>query len=43
MADNLAEMPDLYKSTLSLDYEAIAEYEPPTPLEAPKEPSPSNR
>jgi len=28
-ADNLNEMPDLFQSTLQLDVEAIAEYEPP--------------
>jgi len=36
--DNLAEMPDMFKSTMHLDIEAIAEYEPPTPLTAPTEP-----
>jgi len=40
MADNLAEMPDLFQSTLTLDYETIAEYEPPIPLEEPTEPKP---
>jgi hypothetical protein len=42
MAMNLNEMPDILKSSLMLDYETIAEYEPPTPLEEPKEPKPSN-
>jgi hypothetical protein len=40
--DNLNEMPDLFQSTLMLDAEAIAEYEPPQgTMEEPKEPSPS--
>ena len=36
--DNLSEMPDMFKSSMHLDIEAIAEYEPPTPLTAPTEP-----
>ena len=36
--DNLSEMPDMFKSTMQLDIDAIADYEPPTPLTAPTEP-----
>lgn len=36
--DNLAEMPDMFKSTMQLDIDEIAEYEPPVPLSAPTEP-----
>lgn len=36
--DNLAEMPDMFKSTMQLDIDAIADYEPPVPLSAPTEP-----
>jgi hypothetical protein len=36
--NNVNEMPDMFKSTLQLDIEAIAEYEPPEPLKAPTEP-----
>ena len=36
--DNLAEMPDMFKSSMQLDIEAIANYEPPVPLSAPTEP-----
>ena len=36
--DNLNEIPDMFKSSMHLDIEAIAEYEPPTPLTAPTEP-----
>ena len=40
--DNLNEMPDMFQSTLQLDTEAIAEYEPPQgTLEPEKEPSPN--
>lgn len=38
MADNLAEMESMFQSTLQLDYDAIAAYEPPTPLPEPEEP-----
>ena len=31
-------MPDMFKSTMQLDIDAIADYEPPTPLTAPTEP-----
>lgn len=36
--DNLAEMPEMFKSTMQLDIDEIAEYEPPVPLSAPTEP-----
>ena len=36
--DNLAEMPDMFKSSMQLDIDAIADYEPPVPLTAPTEP-----
>ncbi len=36
--DNLAEMPDMFRSAMQLDIDAIADYEPPTPLTAPTEP-----
>ena len=36
--DNLAEMPDMFKQTMQLDIDEIAEYEPPVPLSAPTEP-----
>jgi len=36
--DNLAEMPDTFKSDLNLDIVEIAEYELPVPLTAPTEP-----
>jgi hypothetical protein len=36
--DNINEMEDLFESSLNLDSDLIAEYEPPTPIEAPKEP-----
>ena len=36
--DNLSEMPDMFKSTMQLDIDTIADYEPPTPLTAPTEP-----
>jgi len=36
--DNLAEMPDMFKSSMQLDIDAIADYEPPVPLSAPTEP-----
>ena len=37
-ADNISEMPEMFKSSLQLNYEEIANYEPPTPLTAPTEP-----
>lgn len=37
-ADCLNEIEDAFGAILSLDYEAIAEYEPPEPLEQPREP-----
>ena len=36
--NNVNEMPDMFKSSLQLDIESIAEYEPPVPLAAPTEP-----
>jgi len=36
--DNLNQMPDTFQSELMLDMEAIANYEPPTPMAEPKEP-----
>lgn len=40
--DNLNEMPDMYASTLQLDTESLADYEPPTPMDALTEPKPKN-
>lgn len=37
--DNLNEMPDMFDSVLTIDAEALAEYEPPEPMAQPKEPS----
>jgi len=37
-ADNLSEMENTYDSILELDYEALAEYEPPMPMAQPTEP-----
>jgi len=39
--DNVNEMPDMFKTHLDLDIDAIKDYEPPTPMEMPKEPKPS--
>jgi hypothetical protein len=39
--DNINEMPDLFKSHLDLDIESLRDYEPPTPMEMPKEPKPT--
>lgn len=36
--ENINEMGDMFKSTMQLDIEAVAEYEPPVPLTAPTEP-----
>ena len=42
--DNANEMPDMFKSTLSLDVDAIANYEPPQPVTEPEKlPSPGAR
>ena len=38
--DNLNEMPEMFASSMQLDIEAIAEYEPPEPLPELKEPAP---
>ena len=37
--DNLNEMPDMFDSVLTIDAEALAEYEPPEPMAQPKEPT----
>ena len=40
--DNLNEMPDMFQSTLQMDADAIAEFEPPEgTIEPQKEPSPT--
>lgn len=38
MQDNLSDMPDMFQSSMQLDVDEIAEYEPPIPLSAPTEP-----
>ena len=37
--DNVNEMPDMFKTHLDLDIDAIKDYEPPTPMPEPKEPA----
>lgn len=44
MIDNINEMPDMFKSTLQLDVDALANYEPPEPKNDPEKlPSPGAR
>ena len=38
-ADNINEMPELFKSSLNMDYDQIADYEPPEPLTEQKLPN----
>lgn len=41
MTDNINEMQDTFKSQLNIDFETLADYEPPVPIEELKEPKPS--
>jgi hypothetical protein len=38
--DNLNEMPNMFQSHLDMDIDDLKDYEPPTPMEELKEPSP---